>query len=371
MSEPSGGVSACQPRPSKAAAAGDSSNLDALRALAVLLVLADHVLETISHQHPSLSFHPYDWGIGRLGVLLFFVHTSLVLNFSMVRLDSSGWTLMKSFYIRRAFRLYPLSIVCVLAVLAWRIPSMPWLDYIWRGWGNQLANLTLTTNLSLTPTVIGPLWSLPIEAQMYAFLPLFFMLLGPGRSVWRAAALWVLAGVGSFWQPTISDRLNVLGYAPFFVSGVLAFTLVSWVRPRLPPVLWLPFLLGLVASYLVLQAHAGGIYSRPLQWGFCLVVALALPSFRESTWAPLNRSAQLIAKYSYGIYLFHCIALWWACFVLVSWPEPLRWTCAAVVLVMTSVAGYHLIEHPAVRIGARVAAKASRPRQVISAAQAT
>ena len=88
-----------------------AANLDILRSVAVSLVLLDHVLETMSAEHPALQFHPYDWCAGRLGVLMFFVHTSLVLNFSMARLRAGGLDLLRSFLVRRAFRLYPLSIL--------------------------------------------------------------------------------------------------------------------------------------------------------------------------------------------------------------------------------------------------------------------
>jgi len=359
------------PQTAPPAGAADLANLDALRALAVTLVLLDHILETVSSLHPRLQFHPYDWGMGRLGVLLFFVHTSLVLNFSMVRLRSSGWELLRSFYTRRAFRLYPLSIVCVLLVIALGVPVMPWLHYAWQGWGNAGANLTLTMNLLLTHPVLGPLWSLPIEVQMYLVLPLIFMLLGPGRNIALAAGLWIAAICVAAVQPALSDRLNVLGFAPYFMAGVLAFCLTGRWRPRLPAFLWLPFLVGLVCAYLSVQAHAGGIYSSRLQWGFCLLVGVLLPFFRDSRQDLLNLLSHTIAKYSYGIYLFHCIALWAAFFAIPGSSEPVRWLLATGILAGAAVAGYHWIEEPAIRLGARLAKRLSRSSAQAAAAPAT
>src|SRR5579863_7401460 len=82
-----------------------TANLDTLRSVAVLLVLGDHTLEVVAAKHRSWSFGDYGACAGRLGVLLFFVHTSLVLNFSLARLGTSGWTLLRTFLVRRAFRL--------------------------------------------------------------------------------------------------------------------------------------------------------------------------------------------------------------------------------------------------------------------------
>ena len=56
-----------------------SANLDLLRALAVLMVLAQHLLRRAE----LLSVGPIPVEtIGHFGVLLFFVHTSLVLMYS-------------------------------------------------------------------------------------------------------------------------------------------------------------------------------------------------------------------------------------------------------------------------------------------------
>src|SRR5688500_16522490 len=100
-------------------------NLDALRAFAVLLVLADHVLETFAALDGG-NFHPFDRSLGRLGVLLFFVHTCFVLMGSLERGGGAGWAFAREFYVRRAFRIYPLAIVCVLAVVAAGVPARPW-----------------------------------------------------------------------------------------------------------------------------------------------------------------------------------------------------------------------------------------------------
>jgi peptidoglycan/LPS O-acetylase OafA/YrhL len=288
-------------------------------------------------------------------VLLFFVHTSLVLNFSMVRLGQRGWPLFRSFLIRRAFRLYPLSILCVLLILVFGVPRMPWEGVVWRGWPNAASNLALTTNLTYSQPVMGPLWSLPVEAQMYVVLPIVFVLLGPSRNFKLAVVLWLVSAGAALIQPVVSDRLNVVAFAPCFMAGVLAFTLSGRVEHRFHAAYWLPFLIALIVTYLVAQNFAGGIFSTPLQWGFCLSVGLLLHSFRDSGSRWLNRAAHLIAKYSYGIYLFHCIALWIACFRLTALPEPLQWATAVVLIVFLSVAAFHLVEKPAIDFGARLA----------------
>jgi peptidoglycan/LPS O-acetylase OafA/YrhL len=333
-----------------------AANLDILRSIAVTLVLLDHVLETVTAKHPDLVFHPYDWCAGRLGVLLFFVHTSLVLNFSMARLGSTGGRLVWTFLVRRAFRLYPLSILCVLLVFALHVPVMPFHhDFAWHGWGALLSNLALTMNLTFTQPVLGPLWSLPIEAQMYLALPVIFMMLGPARSPRMALALWLVACAAAWVQPSISDRASVIGFAPCFIAGVLAYTLSGRYSRRWASLWWVPFLAAVLSGFAVLQNFAtGGVYNRPLGWVFCLAIGLAIPLFKDSSRPKLNALAVHVARYSYGVYLFHCIALWAGCFVLGDWPEPLQWAVSLALVTVMSVGSYHLLEKPAIDYGARI-----------------
>ena len=71
------------------AAPRDSSLLDFVRSLAVLAVLADHVLETTGALR-GFDPTPLAWYLGRMGVLLFFVLTSLVLLRSLERSARRG-----------------------------------------------------------------------------------------------------------------------------------------------------------------------------------------------------------------------------------------------------------------------------------------
>jgi len=64
--------------------------------------------------------------MGRFGVLIFFVHTSYALMKSLDRMNLRRNSLFLEFYIRRAFRIYPLSVLCVLAVCAVRVPVNSW-----------------------------------------------------------------------------------------------------------------------------------------------------------------------------------------------------------------------------------------------------
>ena len=119
----------------------ESTNLDLVRAVAVLCVFAAHFRDLITGTGAHIS-----WAIGQMGVLIFFVHTSLVLMMSLERSGRNlqGRTLVADFYLRRFFRIYPLSIVCVtvafLELVPTRMESWPWSTFV--------SNLALTLNLT-------------------------------------------------------------------------------------------------------------------------------------------------------------------------------------------------------------------------------
>jgi peptidoglycan/LPS O-acetylase OafA/YrhL len=97
-----------------------------------------------------------------------------------------------------------------------------------------------------------------------------------------------------------------------------------------------------------------GTHHFLLQAAICLAVGAAVPVFRQSTSPVLNRVAHLVARYSYGVYLFHVVALWIGYFALSIASPLLQALGSLIALVALSVMGYHLIEKPGIRVGVRL-----------------
>ncbi len=155
-------------------------NLDFLRAYAVLLVSGGHLWHFFGNH---FLFGKLEMsGLGILGVMMFFVHTSLVLMFSMERMqrENGGLLPIRSFFIRRFLRIYPLSIFMVIITQIFALPLAELSNYQVHSfdlsWDRFIAHLFLLQNFFKGYSSPGVLWSLTYEVQMYLVLPFLYLL---------------------------------------------------------------------------------------------------------------------------------------------------------------------------------------------------
>ena len=332
---------------------GQSSNLDFLRSFAVLLVLGQHLTRRIFGDTTSL---PTAY-LGLFGVLLFFVHTSLVLMSSMERSGLQGRTLLRDFYIRRFFRIYPLSILTVAVALSLHLGSdinhIPGLSYgPLPSFKAVVVQFFLLQNVAHVKSIVNVLWSLPYEVQMYLFLPFLFAWVRrrSKTTLWALFALWLLSFAGAWIQPSlrILDRAPLLLFVPCFLPGIIAYALPH--KPRFRSFLWPMFVVALVFAYTIRPGHALG------RW-LCLVLGLAIPFFHEIQSPWLRLISNRIAKYSYGIYLSHQFCIWFALGVLAGYSLWLRTSILIASLLLVPIALYHGLEKPMIGLGVRIAAR--------------
>jgi peptidoglycan/LPS O-acetylase OafA/YrhL len=322
----------------------DLANLDILRSFAVLLVVVQHFLMYAQHGVHTRF-------LGLTGVCLFFVHTCLVLMWSLERDPHTG-----RFYLRRLFRLFPLWLVVLSLVIFLKIPTAPIAAPYWGYHAPSalelLANVTMTYNLWFGAKVVGASWSLPIEAQMYLVLPLLFFFVRSTRALWVLLVLDALV-ITSVWSSGIHNPLITTSLAtciPYFLPGVMAYVLIKKTRPKFPA--WI-FPLVLI-SLTLLETYFGSVFWSSF---FCLVIGLSLPFFHQVTWSPITKSCHLIARYSYGIYLTHIPAICVGMHFLQGHSLPLRLSTVLVTIVVASVALYHGVEAPMIRLGGKLAKK--------------
>jgi peptidoglycan/LPS O-acetylase OafA/YrhL len=319
-------------------------NLDVLRAVAVLCVVADHCIEIGQPELPSARL------LGRFGVLIFFVHTALVLLLSLQRHGGSRRT-TRQFYLQRLFRIYPLSISCIAVVLFCHVPWEPDARFEFPAAVDLIRNLTLTQNLAPGHSIAGPMWSLPYEVQMYLLLPWIWWFVRK----YSTDGVWVLTFaaiiIATAERLILSQTLWITCFLPCFMGGVLAFVTYKR-RPILPALLW-PLAIFL---FWLLAIATSRITSPINEWLLCLVLGVSIPFFRQVRKGVASTAASLIARYSYAIYLSHQLLLW-LCFRRISAPRGIQWASFAMLSLLLPVLLYHLLEAPMILLGKRLAGR--------------
>jgi len=318
------------------------NNLDFMRSVAVLLVASTHLLI-------YLGYKQQDGWLGITGVCIFFVHTSLVLMWSLER-DSN----VARFYLRRAFRIYPLWLVVLAIYIVFRFPTSPnytaTFEFFMPGKRELLANIFLVFNLVFGARVVGASWSLPLEVQMYLFLPCLFYFAKNLRAIWPLLTLDLFIMAHNYFSYGRVDS-SLPMCVPYFLPGIITFVLMK--RPhlrKLPSWLFPICLLILVA----IDRKYGNFRHS---WVFCLMLGLGIPLFRDMTNKPISIASHYIAKYSYGVYLTHLIAIGVSVHLLRDYSLGIRILAFIATFVLLPIVLYHTVEEPLIRLGARLAKK--------------
>lgn len=317
-------------------------NLDILRAIAVLLVVVCHLLESAGIESVGWIVIPR---LGLNGVLFFFVHTSLVLMLSMQRQSMTYW----QFIIRRVFRIYPLSILLVSFYYFSAIPDLVYNEGVLSP-AKFVSNLLLVQNLTGARSMPIVLWSLPFEMQMYLLLPLLFVFC---TSLPRTFVAWGIAAALALAQRfTIGVRPEIFAFMPCFIPGVMAF--VAFKRERfLSASFWIPLLACFVLIFPLMRFPGAN-------WLLCLALGLALPFFREMSPNLLTKCSEYVARYSYGIYMTHMLAIYVAFGLFTDYPVAVRIAVFTSLFIALPVLLYHAIEEPFVKLGKSITTPALR-----------
>lgn len=341
-----------------------SANLDFLRAIAVLCVYFSHFFE--------LRGMAWIKDLGRFGVVIFFVHTSFVLMQSIKKLEqktTSTTALVIGFWIRRIFRIYPLAILTILVVVSFHVPRWPMNAYQWVGWKVLLENILLLPKVTVTSLLI-PMWSLPIEIQMYVLLPFIYLAV---KRKWtlRTSILWAFclcaACLAHYLMPfMIGHQLtsHLIGhlylylFSPCFVAGILSFGMAATRQKnaRWPGWVWpvgVALILSVFHFFSLISHQEGPLFDGPL----ALAIGVLYANVQEFRWGVLERLFYWIAEYSYGIYLSHLIIFWIAFRVMAHDPWWMRGAFLIAASIGVPALLYPMFERPLIELGHRVAGR--------------
>jgi peptidoglycan/LPS O-acetylase OafA/YrhL len=351
--------------------------LDTLRALAIMLVFANHYMSFVSHEPTFGWFSEIGWA----GVDLFFALSGyLIGNQVFSALRGPGLSL-SNFYARRLLRTLPAYLVVLALYAYWpywagNSPHAPWWKY-----------LTFTLNINLKPgTLFSHAWSLCVEEQFYLLLPPIALGIAALTRVSRRASLtlgWaallsaIAAGMwlrDSWWQPAmdLGERGSRSYYTLIYYSTLsrfdelLAGVALAMLR-NFHPSLWQRLTrhgnwmlaagaaLTALAFWLFLEYHFSwgmSVFGYPLlgvAFATLLLSALSEGSLLHRTRIP---GMGALAIWSYSIYLTHKQL----CILLADHWEPVDLDSIALMIAASIFAGwllYFTVEAPFMRLRER------------------
>jgi peptidoglycan/LPS O-acetylase OafA/YrhL len=352
--------------------------LDILRFFAFLAVYLTH----------SLSHDPADWvryhlsdkiaslmaaiaSSGRFGVQLFFLLSAYLITSLLLREKwIKGAVNLRSFYVRRILRIWPLYFFILLVAVLWpwtgRLPLPYFLAYL------LLAGNWITVMLGPPASWASILWSVSIEEQFYLSWPLVIKFFSRARYLQIAIGLVAVANVARLYLavgtlhpytvfPNTFAQLDSIGAGILCAIALKGSVPVFSTGKRL-------FLLYTGSVLLIgCGRFADGespifvIAAYPVVTFGCLALFLAVCGTSLS-WRPLV----YLGKISYGLYVYHVLALSLVGRALGGKAgTPVRflayWWGGLLLTIALASASYRWLETPFLRLKEKLAVIKSRP----------
>ncbi len=339
---------------------GKIRNIQALRALAAILVVFYHLTSVDLKYGNGTAVLPAWFGYGACGVDLFFV----ISGFVMVTVTAGKPRSLESvrrFLIQRATRIYPLYWFYSLIVLAIFL-TKPSMVSAWQG-----TEVNVVRSFLLLPDSAMPLlnvgWSLIFEGYFYLVFSALLLLKSDrhqrvGLVIWAvivslglAATNWTNVESG----PVVKVMTHYLTYE--FIAGCCIGELIQANRTR-----YAGIAVGLgVGMFAVLclmhdpalQTQFESTWRRVVVFGIpAALVVYGVVSLEVSRGVFISSWMEFIGDASYSIYLSHVLVLsllgriWWA----TQWNGPVQSRLSLALMVVVVIAcgllSYVLVERP-------------------------
>jgi len=298
-------------------------SLDGVRGLAILAVLAIHLLFS-NYQSTSrvvqalLSVRDLLW----VGVTLFFSLSGFLIT--GVLFDTLGTErYFSSFFARRCLRIFPLYYgVLLLLLLLTRPLHMDWHGQAYRLW-TYTPNIPFLNEWTDNPSPYIELrhfWSLAVEEQFYVLWPWIVFLLGTRRKIFMATIAGSALALGLRTWLALTGQYPENHALPFCMDALLlggALALLVRSRHRERVLRWgAPVFIAAVAITLVQMLRSPdfswessfylttvGMTVIALGTTALIAAALKAGSLAEAFFAaPILR---FFGRYSYGLYVYH------------------------------------------------------------------
>jgi peptidoglycan/LPS O-acetylase OafA/YrhL len=350
-----------------------SPQLDGLRFIAAFAVFIHHAPAV-----PVLSaIKPYGWA----GVDMFLsISAFLITRLILLEHERTGSFSMRSFYIRRALRIWPLYLtyataVCVLTLLAGMLDARTvaawWLSHV------SFTNNVMTAVKGYSPVLFSAhLWTISLEEQAYLLMPLLLSAFIVGGLRDRAAILFCLGGIAVLLVARTGLTMARIPH-PFiwvlplrsdaFLLGALAAILTRDGRQVAAP--WLAvtglILIGTLPFFPpVDQVGAYQVFGYTVLAAGCTAIVLASQHSDIARRILGCGPMRYLGKISYGFYVYHVAAIVLAARLLKGaglQSASMSFGLGLLLTVVVAAASYRILERPFLLLKDRYARVLSRP----------
>ena len=322
--------------------------LDALRGIAALAVVFDHMGEYVLRGVRGHIFHWVD--TGSYGVFVFFLISGYIVPASLERKGS-----VRAFWVSRGFRLYPMYLVAIgLAFLLWQSGQGSL-----RGAAQDPVNSVFSQLLMMGDVLDGPnvpnvVWSLTYEMAFYLLLTALFIAgihkRSGGYALGFGVAALALGGVlpKEFFSGHLAAPAVVSGLADLVILGALLSAIMLRGKPRLISAA----LAAVIALLLVaVNSHGNWLYAWEIPTILGLMFTGTTLYRAEQGQYPWGRAiAVAVATFSMGIAagLWHSRA--WGIHGLAMTYWDRRWFFSLLLAGLTFGGGFLLRHWPVPRV---------------------
>ena len=284
-------------------ARGHFAFLDALRGLAALWVVFNHIELPIAHDHLPLPLRVWLIEYGGLGVQVFFAISGFVIAHSVRNVHMNGPE-FGNFMARRFVRISPPYYAAVILAAVVTYLSTRFKHEVWTmpSLGRWLAHAAYLPDLLNMEMINGVHWTLYLEMQFYLLFALVLWFIEPLAQRWSNAAQVVMASVGAIALIyPLFDLRNArehyfLPYCFAFVIGVF----VQWyVTKRLRPEIFFAYISLLGLAWVL---HGDSLVGAGFVAG--LIILASTVGDRSRRWLR-QRPFAFLGKISYSLYLVH------------------------------------------------------------------
>ncbi|HTA83964.1 MAG TPA: acyltransferase [Bacteroidia bacterium] len=347
------------------------SNLNALRCIAVFIVIIHHIEAYKNMFSIGSNCHIAIINMGKLGVVLFFVLSGfLITNLLLIEQKSEENINIVNFYKRRILRIWPLYFF-IVTISLFLLPHLLWVpEYDLNEINSHIAIKSILF-IFLLPNLVnslfgalhytGHLWSIGVEEQFYLIWPISMKFIkNKTLFIGILSALYIMIKyllihsnffvITKYWLETPIDCLAIGG---LFSLINMKYTSISKIIFK--KYIQYPVFIG-TTIFMFLGIDFGFLQYEVYAIMFGIIISnLALNAKRIMNLEKI-KSLNYLGKISYGIYMYHPMVIVFVIDIMLKFQHSnsiIIYTLSFILTIGISALSYHFIESKFLKLKTR------------------